>query len=102
MATAAPLCEDRGPSRRAHTRKDRRPPAYSNKQLRDRDNIRFTGDLRSPSPPVRPDGFDFVRQNYFGRIGAITFTAYPIKGDANVTQPLTMVERLTVTLSELG
>ena len=66
------------------------------------DNIRLTADLRPPSRPARPGGFDFARQNYFDRIGAIAFTARPIEmeTDAKALPPLSRTERLTLGLAE--
>ena len=43
------------------------------------DTISLTADLRPPSAPVSPGGYDFARQNYFARIGAIAFTSAPIE-----------------------
>jgi competence protein ComEC len=66
------------------------------------DNIRLTADLRPPSRSARPDGFDFARQNYFDRSGAIAFTARPIEleTDAKALPPLSRTERLTLGLAE--
>ena len=43
------------------------------------DIVSVTADLRPPSAPVRPGGYDFARQNYFARIGAVAFTSAPIE-----------------------
>lgn len=66
------------------------------------DNIRLTADLRPPSRPARPGGFDFARQNYFDRIGAVAFTARPIEADKSETSSVSLssMDRLILGLSE--
>ena len=41
--------------------------------LRPGDRIRLRALLMPPSPPVEPHGFDFARQAYFARLGAVGF-----------------------------
>ncbi len=67
------------------------------------DAIALTADLRPPSSPTRPGGFDFARQNFFEQIGAVAFTAAPIERHAALAAgepPPGIMTRLTLWLAE--